>query len=413
MFFKKKQDISNSSLSKLAWQRFLKNKLALVATSYIIFITLAAILGYLITPDFTPFANNQILEIATHKPGSKVQFLLVKKNENFRDENIFSKMIWGKKSHFKKIPFSSCSFKDDQIIIKDYSNGDNLNELREFKYSLADVCYSVKIESIKHLSSNKKIKFQDLNGNFFNEKIEYLQKLIRKNHIIEQRFMLGTDRYGRDYLSQLIIGARVSLSVGFIAVLISLLVGILLGSLAGFFRSWVDQFIIWVINIVWSIPTLLLVIAITFALGKGFWQVFIAVGLTMWVEVARIVRGQIFSIREKEFIEAGKALAFSNFRIIFYHILPNIMGPVIVISAANFASAILIEAGLSFLGIGVQPPTPSWGGMIKENYAYIILDSAYLAILPGIAIMLVVLSFMIIGNALRDAMDVKTITIKE
>ena len=159
---------------------------------------------------------------------------------------------------------------------------------------------------------------------------------------------------------------------------------------------------------VWSIPSLLLVIANTFALGKGFWQVFIAVGLTMWVDVARIVRGQIFSIREKEYVEAAKALGFSNFRIIFRHILPNVLGPVIVISAANFSSAILLEAGLSFLGIGVQPPMPSWGTMIKEHYAYIILDSAHLAIFPGVAIMLLVLAFMMIGNALRDALDVRS-----
>jgi peptide/nickel transport system permease protein len=153
----------------------------------------------------------------------------------------------------------------------------------------------------------------------------------------------------------------------------------------------------------------LLVIAVTFVLGKGFWQIFVAVGLTMWVEVARVVRGQILSIREKEFVEAGVALGFSNTRIIFRHILPNVMAPVIVISAANFASAILIEAGLSFLGIGVQPPMPSWGGMIKEHFGYVILDSAYLAIIPGVAIMLTVLAFMITGNALRDALDVKMV----
>jgi len=127
----------------------------------------------------------------------------------------------------------------------------------------------------------------------------------------------------------------------------------------------------------------------------------------MWVDVARVVRGQILSIREKEFVEAGRALGFRNSRIIFRHILPNVMGPVIVISAANFASAILIEAGLSFLGIGVQPPMPSWGTMIKEHYAYIILNSAHLAILPGIAIMLMVLAFMLIGNGLRDALDTR------
>ncbi len=166
----------------------------------------------------------------------------------------------------------------------------------------------------------------------------------------------------------------------------------------------------WFINVVWSIPTLLLVIAITFALGRGFWQVFVAVGLTMWVEVARVVRGQIISIREKEFVEAGFALGFSNFRIIRKHILPNIISPVIVISAANFAAAILIEAGLSFLGIGVQPPMPSWGSMIKEYYSFILLDSAYLAFIPGLAIIMLVMAFMLLGNALRDALDVKVDT---
>ena len=206
----------------------------------------------------------------------------------------------------------------------------------------------------------------------------------------------------------MIIGARVSLAVGFISVFISLLIGISLGAIAGYFRGWADNLIMWFINVVWSIPTLLLVIAITFALGKGFWQVFVAVGLTMWVDVARMVRGQVMSLREKEFVEAGRALGFSNSRIIIRHILPNVMAAVIVISAANFASAILLEAGLSFLGLGVQPPVPSWGSMIKENYGYIILDYAYLAILPGIAIMLLVLAFMLMGNSLRDALDVKT-----
>jgi peptide/nickel transport system permease protein len=180
-----------------------------------------------------------------------------------------------------------------------------------------------------------------------------------------------------------------------------------MGALAGFFRGKVDDVIMWFINIIWSIPTLLLVIAITMALGKGFSQVFIAVGLTMWVEVARVVRGQIFSIRETEFIEAGRALGYNNFRIIIRHVLPNIMSPVMVIAASNFASAILLEAGLSFLGMGAQPPTPSWGMMIKENYGYIVVDAAYLAIWPGVAIMLLVLAFTWLGNGLRDAMDAR------
>jgi peptide/nickel transport system permease protein len=226
-----------------------------------------------------------------------------------------------------------------------------------------------------------------------------------KDHIVSKTFWLGTDKFGRDILSQLIIGARVSLSVGFIAILIALLVGVLMGSVAGFYGGKTDNLIVWIINVVWSIPTLLLVIAITFALGKGYWQIFIAVGLTMWVDVARIVRGQIISIRENEFVEAARALGLRSSRIIFKHILPNITGPVIVISAANFASAILIEAGLSFLGVGVQPPMPSWGNMIRENYGYIILDKAYMAIIPGMAIMLLVMSFMIVGNGLRSSIE--------
>jgi peptide/nickel transport system permease protein len=202
-------------------------------------------------------------------------------------------------------------------------------------------------------------------------------------------------------------GSLISLSVGFIAVFISLIIGTLLGAIAGYYGGKTDKVVMWAINVIWSIPTLLLVIAITFAFGKGFWKVFIAVGLTMWVEVARVVRGQFLSLRQKEYVEAAKALGYSDFRIIFKHLLPNASGPLIVIAAANFASAILIEAGLSFLGIGAQIPTPSWGNMIKEHYTLITTDLAYLALLPGICIMLLVLSFMLVGNGLRDAFDVR------
>ena len=230
----------------------------------------------------------------------------------------------------------------------------------------------------------------------------------RQNTVEYRTFLLGTDRFGRDYLSRILYGSRVSLAVGFISVIISLIIGISLGLISGYFGGTVDAVVMWLVNVVWSIPTLLMVIAISLALGKGFWQVFVAVGLTMWVEVARIVRGSVMSVRKEEYIEASKVLGFNTLRILTKHVLPNVIAPVIVISAANFASAILIEAGLSFLGIGAQPPIPSWGTMIKDHYSYIIMGKGYLAIFPGLAILFLVLSFMLLGNAIRDAFDVKS-----
>jgi ABC-type dipeptide/oligopeptide/nickel transport system permease subunit len=407
LFYKKKSYESVGSLSSLAWKRFRKDKLAMSSLVLVALTTLIAILGYLITPDATPFANDQHVEMAAKKPGFSITILRVRKNLAENSTGFFDKMIFGKKSDYIDIPIYNWSFEGNNIVAEDYT-GDSPNDGEIRKFNLASVIYPISdIRGIK--VKNGKLLFKDVAGKLYEVSVQELKAKIQKENIIKRTYLLGTDRFGRDLLSQLIIGARVSLSVGFISVIISLLIGILLGAIAGFFRGWVDNLIVWFINVVWSIPTLLLVIAITFALGKGFWQVFIAIGLTMWVDVARIVRGQILSIREKEFVEAGRALGYRNFRIIFRHILPNVMGPVIVISAANFASAILIEAGLSFLGIGVQPPMPSWGTMIKEHYSYIILNSAHLAILPGIAIMIMVLAFMLIGNGLRDALDVRSV----
>lgn len=337
---------------------------------FILALLIMGILGYLITPDQSPMANTMHLQLSNKKPGRRFQFLITGRQNTVQQVSLFGKMIYGQETGYKSIPITGFRVSGKQLIVKEYIGDDE--EATETRYDM------------------------DTDAAAF-----------IKEHIYRQTFWLGTDGYGRDLLSRLILGIRVSLSVGLIAVIISLSIGVTLGALAGYFGGKTDAAISWLMNVIWSLPSLLLVIAISFALGKGFWQIFIAVGLSTWVDVARLVRGQVMALKEAEFIEAAKALGFPSSRILIRHILPNIAGPILVIASANFAAAIILETGLSFLGFGAQPPMPSWGTMIKENYGYIVMDAAYLAILPGMAIMLTVYAFNLMAIGLRDAFDVK------
>jgi peptide/nickel transport system permease protein len=410
-----KKNEESRSLSYQAWKRFKKNKLAMAGLTVILISVFVFIAGYLLMPDATPDANDQKPELQIKSPGFSVKMLKVRKNEEEHSVNIFYKMLFGEQENFSYFSIYDYTFSGNDIVIEEYT-GNEPNQGAKVRMNLADVVYDINPDAeFKNDEVNGVMEFTVIHGNQRQRKtVTELQKVVENESIVKKKFYMGTDRLGRDLLSRMLIGTRVSLSVGFIAVIISLFIGVLFGSLAGYFRGWVDDFIMWIINVVWSIPTLLLVIAITLVLGKGFWQVFVAVGLTMWVEVARIVRGQVLSLREKEFIEAGRALGFKHHRLIMRHVLPNVMGPVIVIAASNFAAAILTEAGLSFLGIGAQPPMASWGKMINEHRAYIFTpDAFFLAFIPGIAIMFLVLAFMLVGNGLRDALDSKSIDDKQ
>jgi len=341
----------------------------LLSLAFIFFCFLISVFSYFIIPDDSQYSNQMHLPIHSMPPGFKATMLEIPNSINLNESYLTTK-FFGNKYPDKEILIKNYDFKESGILYENY------NDEKIF-----------------------------LNYNIFPNSPS--KKEIKTEYIKVRKFIFGTDSFGRDVFGRIVLGTRVSLSIGFIAVIISLIIGLSMGMLGGYYGGFIDKVIMTIINIFWSIPTLLLVIAISIALGKGFWQVYIAVGLTMWVEVARLVRGQVISEKNKDYIVATKVLGYSDLRIFIKHLFPNILGPILIICAANFASAILIESGLSFLGIGTQPPIPSWGSMIKDNYQFIILGKGYLAFIPGISIMLLVTSFMFLGNNLPDLINKK------
>lgn len=341
-------DPTPKSLWHYSWKRLKRNKLAMAGLVIIALLFIIAATAELIAP-FNP--NQQILEYSVKPIGFKGNVII------------------------KKMDGSELQYIPIQNIIKE---------------------------------DNSKVYYTDFSGSEANIDKSELAGNSQKDWNKELSFHLGTDRFGRDVLSRLIFGSRVSLSVGIISESIAIFIGVLLGAMAGYFRGKTDGVIMWVINVVWAFPSILFIIALSVVLGKGFWQAFVAIGLTGWVDIARIVRGQFFSLRETEYIEATKAIGFKAPRVIFKHMLPNSMGPVIVTGTVGLATAILFEASLSFLGLGVQPPTASWGQMIFDGYKYIIAGSNWgLAVFPSIAIMLTIFAVNLVGDGLRDALDPK------
>jgi ABC-type dipeptide/oligopeptide/nickel transport system permease subunit len=219
-----------------------------------------------------------------------------------------------------------------------------------------------------------------------------------------RRFLLGTDYAGRDMLSRIIYGARISLTVGLVVQVTALVIGTALGLLSGYYGGWIDDAVSAVTVTLQAFPGILLAIAVVAMLGPGIYNVFLALGLVAWPSIARLVRGQTLALKEQQFVESARAIGASGLRILRYHILPNCLGPLIVIVTLGVAGAILSEAALGFLGLGVQPPVPSWGSMLAAGRARM-ATAPWLTIFPGLAIFVTVLSLNVLGDGLRDVLD--------
>jgi peptide/nickel transport system permease protein len=366
-------------------KRLFQNKPAMLGLAIIVLAVVVALAGYAIMPDNTPDANNGLVQLQKKNPGFSAQVLRVARPERDQENvNALTFMLHGKPAAYTDLPLASYRFKGDSLIVQPLRSNN----------ALADEERAFALHEITGKPGNT---------------VAVTAETIEQEHLTSRTYWLGTDKAGRDVLSRLILGTRISLGIGFVAVLISLVIGITIGAVGGYFGGAIDKLMVFLMTVVWSVPGIMLVIAISLALdSKGVWVAFVAVGLTMWVEVARVVRGQILSLKEKTYVEAARVLGVPQYNIIFRHLLPNMIGPLIVIATANFASAILIEAGLSFLGLGVQPPSPSWGMMVNEGFQLIGAKAGlYLVLLPSICISVLVLAFNLLGNGLRDAYDPK------
>lgn len=368
------------SLREIGWQSFKKHTIALQASVVVFILYSTAFLAPFVSP-FSPFEQQDFLVTAYQQPLTRIDALVLEERKGvnipLRQGNSLSDRLTN-------------TLIDDFQVLKTRNEPNKLRFIDSYRIEGENIIYKQgpreKIIPIEALAGDK----QYSGG--------------KPDFIVSRSFLLGTDQYGRDILSRVIYGSRISLSIGFLVVLISVTLGTIVGVSSGYFGGIVDNTLMRIVDILIAFPALFLILIIIATFGNSIFLIVITLSFTGWMGVARIVRSQVLSLKEQEFILAAKSLGLSNLRIIFRHLVPNTLTPVIVAATLRIGSIILTEAGLSFLGLGVQPPTPSWGNIINEGRDSL-LNHWWISTFPGIAILTTVVCFNLIGDGVRDALD--------
>ncbi|MEI6846989.1 MAG: ABC transporter permease [Chlorobiaceae bacterium] len=376
---KQKNSSNESSLGKISLRAFMRNGIAMYASAVIFILYSAAFLAPFIAP-FNPYDQQDFLVTAYQPPLSRVEALVLK-----QPKNLAIPMQTGSST----TALMANSLISDLQLLKTRNEPHAIKFINEYRIEGGNVIYRQGIRT-------KTIAISELEGNSI--------KNNTPDFITARTFILGTDQYGRDILSRVIYGSKISLSIGFLVVLISVTLGTVIGVSSGYFGGWIDAVMMRIVDVLIAFPALFLILIIIATFGNSIYLIVITLSCTGWMGVARMVRSQVLSLKEQEFILAAKSLGLSHLRIIFRHLAPNTLTPVIIAATLRIGSIILTEAGLSFLGLGVQPPTPSWGNIINEGRDSL-LNYWWISTFPGIAILTTVVCFNLIGDGVRDALD--------
>lgn len=380
-----KRERNELSLGKISLRAFMRHTIALYASAVIFVLYSAAFLAPFIAP-FSPYDQQDFLVTAYQPPLSRLDALVLRQPKNLE--------IPMQRGSGRTIELANSLISDLQLL-------KTRNEPNAIKFVNE---YHIEGDSVIYLQGmrTKSIPLTALSGTLNSGSREV--DGAKPDFVVTRTFLLGTDQYGRDILSRVIYGSKISLTIGFLVVLISVTLGTVIGVSSGYFGGWIDAVMMRIVDVLIAFPTLFLILIIIATFGNSIYYIVITLSFTGWMGVARMVRSQVLSLKEQEFILAAKSLGLSNVRIIFRHLVPNTLTPVIIAATLRIGSIILMEAGLSFLGLGVQPPTPSWGNIISEGRDSL-LNYWWISTFPGIAILITVVCFNLIGDGVRDALD--------